>query len=838
MPKSLVIVESPTKVKTLKGFLGPNFTVMGSQGHVRDLPAKGISVDLKNDFEPTYELLPDRKHIIAELKKAAAGVDMVYLASDPDREGEAIAWHIREALHLKKVRRIEFNEITKTAVLKALDNPRDINMDRVNAQQARRVLDRIIGYELSPLLARKVAKGTSAGRVQSVALRLICEREREIQAFKIEEYWSVTALLTPQQQSFPFPAKLLTRAAKKVEIHNEEEATELVDALRPLPFVVSNVKKQEKRRHAAAPFITSTLQQEASKKLYFGAKRTMQVAQGLYEGKEIGRDAPVGLITYMRTDSTSIAKEAQEAAREFIVNRYGAEFVPEKAPQYKNRKSAQEAHEAIRPTYVDIVPEEIERFLAPEDFKLYRLIWRRFVASQMKPAIMDVTTVDIAAGEFGLRASGSIIKFQGFLSVYEEAKDEDKSEEIEADDENADRRLPALEKDQPLDLRDLLPKQHFTQPPPRYTEATLVKALEENGIGRPSTYASILSTIVDRHYTSVDQRRFTPTELGFLVNDKLVQHFGNVVDVHFTAGIEEKLDEVEEGKHLWTQVLREFYDPFHASVVLAGTEMERAAPVETDFDCPNCGKKLLKKRGRFGEFFSCPDYPECNTTMNVGADGEPVAKAEKVALEIEGIDPNEKRDCEKCGKPMVIRASARGAFWGCTGYPKCRNLIPIEGAKIIGAEGAPAKPEPEMTDHKCPVCEAPMVKRVGRFGPFLGCSAYPGCKTIVNLDKEGNPKWPAPGEAKQIGAKKAAKTPVKTAATKTATAKTATATKTATAKAPAKKAPAKKAAPKTAAKTTTARKAPAKNGAAKVVATQADLDELIASKQTALEPVA
>lgn len=803
MSKSLVIVESPTKVKTLKGFLGPNFTVMGSQGHVRDLPSKGISVDLKNNFEPTYELLPDRKHIIAELKKAAANVDMVYLASDPDREGEAIAWHIREALHLKKVRRIEFNEITKTAVLKALDSPRDINMNRVNAQQARRVLDRIIGYELSPLLARKVAKGTSAGRVQSVALRLICEREREIQAFKIEEYWSVTALLSPEKLNFPFPAKLLTRATKKVEIHNEEEATELVDALRPLPFVVSNVKKQEKRRHAAAPFITSTLQQEASKKLYFGAKRTMQVAQGLYEGKEIGRNAPVGLITYMRTDSTSIAKEAQVAAREFITNRYGAEFVPENPPQYKNRKSAQEAHEAIRPTYVDIVPEDIERFLEPEQFKLYRLIWRRFVASQMKPAIMDVTTVDIAAGEFGLRASGSIIKFQGFLSVYEEAKDEDKSEEIEADDENADRRLPALEKDQPLDLKELLPKQHFTQPPPRYTEATLVKALEENGIGRPSTYASILSTIVDRHYTSVDQRRFTPTELGFLVNDKLVQHFGSVVDVHFTAAIEEKLDDVEEGKHEWTTVLREFYDPFHASVILAGTEMERAAPVETDFDCPNCGLKLLKKRGRFGEFFSCPSYPECNTTMNVGPDGSPLAKTEKVAVEIEGLDPNEKRECEKCGKPMVVRTSARGVFWGCSGYPKCRNLIPIEGAKVIGADGAPAKPEPEMTEHPCPVCQSPMVKRAGRFGPFLGCSDYPKCKTIVNLDKEGNPKWPAPGEAKQIGAKKAAKPATKTVAKTVAK-------------------PAAKSA-----KTTATRSSTAKSSSAQAVTSLAALEELI-----------
>ena len=406
MPKSLLIVESPTKVKTLKGFLGPDFIVMGSQGHVRDLPAKGISVDLKGDFEPTYELIPDRARIVAEMKKAASGVDTVYLASDPDREGEAIAWHIKEALHLKKVRRIEFNEITKTAVQRALQNPRDINMDRVNAQQARRVLDRIIGYELSPLLARKVAPKTSAGRVQSVALRLVCEREREIRAFKVEEYWSITAILTPQIQNFPFPAILRTQAGKKLEIGNGEQAQDLVAALQPLPFVVQNVKKTEKKRNAAAPFITSTLQQEASKQLRYGAQRTMRLAQDLYEGIEIGKGAPTGLITYMRTDSTAIAKEAQDAAREYITNRYGAEFLPASPPTFKNRKSAQEAHEAIRPADVNVVPEDIEGYLNPDQFRLYRLIWRRFVASQMKPALMDVTTVDVQAGEFGLRASG------------------------------------------------------------------------------------------------------------------------------------------------------------------------------------------------------------------------------------------------------------------------------------------------------------------------------------------------------------------------------------------------------------------------------------------------
>ena len=781
MSKSLVIVESPTKVKTLKAFLGPDFTVMGSQGHVRDLPAKGINVDLKNNFEPTYELLPSRTRIIDELRRAAAQADIVYLASDPDREGEAIAWHIREALHLKKVKRIEFNEITKTAVQNALKTPRDINMDRVNAQQARRILDRIIGYELSPLLARKVAPKTSAGRVQSIALRLVCEREREIQAFKIEEYWSVTALLSPFEEKFPFPAKLLTRAGKKVEIGNEDEATALVDALRPLPFVVDSVKRREKKRNPAAPFITSTLQQEASKQMRFSASRTMRCAQDLYEGLDIGRDGPVGLITYMRTDSTSIAKEAQVAARELIAEKYGAEFLPDSPPQYKNRKNAQEAHEAVRPSYVDIVPEDIEGYLSPDQFKLYRLIWRRFMASQMKPAIFDVTSVDVKAGEFGLRASGSIIKFQGFLIAYEEARDEDKTDEIEADDENADRRLPELSDGQPLNLDEIIPRQHFTQPPPRFTEATLVKALEENGIGRPSTYASILSTIVDRLYVTIDQRRFTPTELGFLVNDKLVEHFGNIVNVGFTSGVEEQLDDIEEGKRGWVGVLRDFYTPFHEKVVLAKTEMEKVGPEETDIPCLRCATNLLKRRGRFGTFFGCPNE-ECKATFNVGTDGLPIEKKEKETIEVEGIEPGSTRECDKCGKPMIVRASSRGAFWGCTGYPKCKNTHQIEGQVTRrDAEGNVKvdAPTSEATEFKCPNCESPLLKRAGRFGPFLGCSNYPTCKTIINLDKEGQPKWPSPDDPPKVA---------KGAAKKT------TGTKTAVKKAPVKKATSKKAA--------------------------------------------
>ena len=770
MPKSLVIVESPTKVKTLKGFLGADFTIMGSKGHVRDLPKSGLSIDIKNGFTPEYELLPDRGDVIAAMKKAARGCDTVYLASDPDREGEAIAWHIAQALGAKNMRRIEFNEITKTAVQRAIQNPRDIDMDRVNAQQARRVLDRIIGYQVSPILARKISKGLSAGRVQSVAVRLIVEREREIQAFKVEEYWTVTALVSPKVEDFPFPARLITQSGKKLEIVNEEQATGHVDALRPLPYAVSNVKRQEKRRNPSAPFITSTLQQEASKQLRYTSKRTMMVAQSLYEGVALGDGQTVGLITYMRTDSTTIAAEAQAAARELIAQRFGPEFVPDAPPKYKNKKSAQEAHEAIRPSYVDKVPEEIRQYLTDEQFKLYRLIWRRFVASQMKPAVMDVTTVDIAAGDYGLRASGSIIKFAGFLSVYEEARDED-APEADVDDENALRKLPELAKDQALDLKELQPRQHFTQPPPRYTEATLVKALEENGIGRPSTYAQTLSTIQDRKYVELAERRFAPTDLGFIVNDKLVQHFPDIVDIQFTAGLEEKLDEVEGGRENWIHLLETWYEPFAATLAKAKDEMEKIGPVETDFDCPSCGKKLYLRRGRFGEFFSCSGYPECKCAMDISPDGQPKPREKREAPVVAGIDPDETRECEKCQKPMVVRASARGAFWGCTGYPKCKNLIPIEGATV-------EMPAAEITEHMCPNCQKPLALRKGRFGPFLGCTGYPDCKTIINLDKDGNPR--APREPKPDA-------PVKAVAK--ATAKTA-------AKKPAKKAPAKKPAAK------------------------------------------
>ena len=774
MAKSLVIVESPAKVKTLKGFLGPDFVIMGSKGHVRDLPKSGLAVDVEHDFTPKYQPLPDRGDVIEGLKKAAQGVDTVYLASDPDREGEAIAWHIREALQLKNARRIEFNEITKGAVQRALQNPRDIDMDRVNAQQARRILDRLIGYQISPLLARKLSnKGLSAGRVQSVALRLICEREREIQAFQTQEYWSITASVSPHTENFPFDAKLLTQDGKKLEITNEADATALVDALYPLDYTVGNVTRREKKRNAAPPFITSTLQQEASRQLRYGAKRTMQVAQGLYEGISLGGGAPVGLITYMRTDSTAIAKEAQAAARAYIAERYGPQFVPDTPPQYKNRKSAQEAHEAIRPTDVTKTPDSVRAHLSDEQFRLYRLIWQRFVASQMKPAVMDVTTVDVVAGEFGLRASGSVIKFSGFLSVYEEAKDDDQRAS-EADDENEVRPLPHLEKDQALALQEIDPRQHFTQPPPRYTEATLVRALEENGIGRPSTYAQILSTIQERGYAQADQRRLSPTELGFLVSDKLTQHFPRIVDVHFTADVEEKLDGVEEGKQNWVSLLGEFYGPFQDELSKATEEMEKVQPVETEFPCPNCGTHLMLRSGRFGKFFSCPNA-ECKTTMNVGPDGTPIAREKKEAPVVEGVAPGETRTCEKCGKEMVVRVSKRGAFWGCTGYPKCRNLVPIEGATVV----APAAEAVVETEHKCPNCGRPLALRKGRFGPFLGCTGYPECKTIVNLDKEGNPRWPKPVEAGAEGEDDAKKPARKKATTKAATK---TSTRTATAK--------------------------------------------------------
>jgi DNA topoisomerase-1 len=602
MAKSLIIVESPAKTKTIKGFLGKEFAVEASMGHVRDLPKSKIGVDVDNDFTPTYEPLKDRKDVLGRLAAAAKGATTVYLASDPDREGEAIAWHVASALKLKpgQIKRIQFNEITKTAVQDALAHPRDIDMQKVNAQQARRVLDRLVGYKISPILWRKVKKDLSAGRVQSVAVRLICDREREIQAFVPVEYWSLTATLQPQTtKKMPFDAALSQYQGKKIELKSQTETDKVLADLRGAEYRVAKVKKSERQRKPYAPFITSTLQQEAARKLGFSSKRTMMVAQQLYEGMDLGSDGgTVGLITYMRTDSTRIAGEAQAAAKQYISSTYGPEYAPEKFNAYKSKGSAQDAHEAVRPTSVFREPEAVKQHMNPDQYKLYRLIWLRFVASQMKPAIMDVVTADIEANGYTFRATGSTIKFDGFLRVYTEGKDD-----VNQVDDDEKPPLPPLMDGQLLDLLKLLPKQHFTEPPPRFSEATLVKGLEEQGIGRPSTYASIISTIQDRGYVELKEKRFYPTDLGFVVTEMLVKHFPRILDIQFTSEMEGRLDSVEEGKQDWIELMREFYGPFAITVADAEKGMEKFAR-EIDMACPQCGKPMVRSSGASGS--SCP----------------------------------------------------------------------------------------------------------------------------------------------------------------------------------------------------------------------------------------
>jgi len=704
MPKSLIIVESPAKTKTLKGFLGADFQVEASMGHIRDLPESKLAVDVDNDFAPSYVTIPERKEVLSKLLAAAKGATEIFLASDPDREGEAISWHLAESLGLKDAKRIQFNEITKTAVQQALEHPRSIDMNRVNAQQARRILDRLVGYEISPLLWRKVRKGLSAGRVQSVAVRLITDREREIEAFVPVEYWSLIASLTPDALKNRFEASLHERDHKKIELHNQAETDQVLSDLQGAKFTVAKIKKSEKRRNASAPFITSSLQQEASRKLGFNARRTMRTAQQLYEGVTLPGEGSVGLITYMRTDSTRIAAEAQQAAREFITAQYGAQYAPDSVKQFKKSKDAQDAHEAIRPSYVARHPDIVTPHMTPDQAKLYRLIWQRFVASQMAPAVFDMVSTDIAAAAYSFRATGSTVKFDGFMRVYSEGKDEAK-----VDDEERPP-LPPLTVGQELNLLELLPKQHFTEPPPRYTEATLVKALEEKGIGRPSTYAAIISTIQDRQYVELLEKRFHPTALGTGVTDLLVKHFPDVLNVEFTAGMELKLDNVEDGGEDWVQMMREFYGPFHTVVLKAGEEMERVKiePKPTDQVCPNCGKPMVIRSSRFGEFIGCSGYPECKTILRPDP-------------------PKIEAPCPKCGGEIVQKRSHKGLiFYGCATYPKCDF---VAWGKPVGRE--------------CPKCQQPLVENSFR-GRIIGikCSSkecdYKESNKKKNEDEESS----------------------------------------------------------------------------------------------------
>ncbi|MDQ1729070.1 MAG: topoisomerase [Pyrinomonadaceae bacterium] len=741
MAKNLVIVESPAKAKTINKYLGKDYLVKASIGHIKDLPAKGLGVDVDDDFKPTYEVIPDtrkrnNKRIVAELKAAAKIADTIYFAADPDREGEAICQHLAEEIVPKRPAkatfRVMFNEITKRAVNEAFEHPKQIDQNLVDSQQARRVLDRLVGYKVSPLLCRTVGGKLSAGRVQSVALRMVVEREREIERFVKTEYWSIAARLAAHLPP-TFDARLFKVGEQTVKtggfdqdvkrgeilINDENLATQLVAEANQQTFVVNEVTRKERKRNPVPPFITSKLQQEAARKLGWAVKRTMMVAQKLYEGIELGAEGSVGLITYMRTDSTRVSDAALAEVREFVSKQYGAAYLPEKAIHYRSKKDAQDAHEAIRPTDVARTPESLASYLNNDELRLYRLIWQRSVASQMTPALFDQTTIDIGAGRFIFRATGSVQKFDGFLKLYQEGRDE-KSEE----DEEAERTLPPVEKGETLALNQITPEQHFTDPPPRFTEATLVKALEEKGIGRPSTYAAIMTTILAREYVEKLEGRFHPTELGKTVNDLLIEGgFADLFNETYTARMEEELDSVEEGKLKWTDALHEFYDKFSLDLIAFTEYTKRIKDEElpTEEVCLKCETKgMVRKRGRFGKYLKC---------LNCGAtrDAEPKAETNGGAAGTDAAggaaETAEPEICELCDKPMQLKRGRFGPFLGCTGYPECRNIRKI-------AKSGVAAPAPVPLDEKCPVDGAQLVRRFGRFGEFVSCSNYPKCKYI------------------------------------------------------------------------------------------------------------
>ena len=816
--KNLVIVESPAKAKTIGKYLGPDFEVTASKGHVRDLPMKKFGIDIENGWAATYQDLPDRLDLINGLRKQAAKAKMVYLAPDPDREGEAIAWHLKESLGLtdEHVQRVTFNEITKSAVQKAFTQTRAINEDLVRAQETRRFLDRVVGYQLSPLLRKKITRHATAGRVQSVAVRLIVEKEREIQAFKSEEYWKITGTFMPvelagqvasdffkkmreaearrkeaaanktapkpEDENEPVEAEGATEAGeeavapmpqlelveempegaftaelsqwdgKKFESDNGERSQTIVDEISKHPVSVAKIEQKDRQEKPVPPFTTSTLQQQAAMRLRYTAKRTMMAAQRLYEGVEIKGEGSVALITYMRTDSVRVSNDALKAVREHIEARFGKPYLPEQANVYSSGKSAQEGHEAIRPTDLSQTPDKLKNVIPLEQFKLYDLIYRRFVASQMTPAVFAVTNVEIeAAQKKGLfKAQGKILKFDGYRKVLAPGKSEDAI-------------LPALKENDPLSLMELIPTQHFTQPPARFNEASLVKTLEKEGIGRPSTYASIISKIQERGYVELKERRFFATELGMVVTDALVKNFPQIMDVKFTSHMEDELDDIENAKIGWREVLDEFYQPFNKLLKTAETSMEPIKGIETGEKCPNCGsplilrwskhgkfagcsnypeckyikpregeerqvveteysctdcgKPLLERMGKYGKFYACSGYPECKMVMNIGEGGIPVPAMKKT-----------EHVCEKCGKPMVLREGKRGPFLACTGYPKCKN------AKDVDKDGNPMKPID--TGVMCDKCGGPMAVRKGPRGPFLGCAAYPKCRNAKPLPED------------------------------------------------------------------------------------------------------
>lgn len=729
MPKRLVIVESPAKASTIEKILGEDYTVQASMGHVRDLPRSKESVDVENDFEPVYEVIADKKKVVASLKKAAKAVDEIILAADPDREGEAICWHLAEELKStnKPIRRVTFNEITPDAIRTAMDNPRDIDQARVDAQQARRVLDRLVGYRISPLLWRNVQRGLSAGRVQSVAVRLVTQREDEIRAFDPEEYWTVAATVDGGAK-MKFDARLYRIGEDKPGFGSygfgidSARAEEVAADLREQALVVDSVKMRQQKQSPRPPFITSTLQQEASRRLRMTARSTMSVAQQLYEG-DPGRDL-VGLITYMRTDSVRVANDAVEEARDFIAGRYGAEYVPEKPQVYKTKKNAQDAHEAIRPTSVERTPESLKTTLSEDQLKLYDIIWKRFVASQVADARLDLTTIDIHAGEYKLRASGSIVRFPGFRDVFMETVEESASPSAAVEDDKK-QPLPDVQDGETLNLHELTPGQHFTEPPPRYSEASLIKELEERGIGRPSTYASIVSTILSRKYVERINSRFHPTDVGEMVTKMLIRSFPTILDIDFTAKMESELDEVEEGTRNWVEMMKEFYGPFVEALEGAADKMyEEKKSIEelTDKVCEECGKFMSIKWGRYGKFLGCSGYPDCKTTQPL--DGKKAAEPIKTGVACPECDSGE----------LLERVSRRNKkFYGCSEYPTCKTIVwdpPVDGMP-------------------CPQCEAPfLTHRVTKTRHYYLCYRRDECgyKSEMIPVNDENPA-PTPGTA-------------------------------------------------------------------------------------------
>lgn len=731
MSKPLIVVESPTKVRTIKKYIENKYNVTSTYGHIRDLPPKEVGIDIENGFKPKYINIAGKQKVIKSLKAAAEHASDIYLAPDPDREGEAIAHHTAEILKKKGRRfyRVLFHELTKKGIQEAVSAPRELDQNKYDAQQARRILDRLVGYQVSPLLWKKVQRGLSAGRVQSVAVRIICEREREIQAFEPEEYWSITATLE-DDTPLSFDAKLVKKNGKKIKIPDEKRAAAILDELSGVQFKVAKVAKKTIKRNPLPPFITSKLQQESIRKLRFTAKKTMMVAQQLYEGVDLGPSEPVGLITYMRTDSVRVADEAAQEALQLITEEFGEDCAISKPRVFKNKNKVQDAHEAIRPTSVYNTPEKLAPHLSKDQLELYTLIWKRFVASQMAQALIDQKTVSISApadeNEYSFNVSGSTVKFAGFMTLYMSADAADQ-------DRNGKQALPELTQGSPLKLLKLDPKQHFTQPPPRFSEASLVKELEENGIGRPSTYANILGTIRDKGYVDMVNRYFRPSELGFIVNDLLVASFPDVFDVEFTAKLEEDLDKVEAAEQDYIDVLNRFYRPFSDKLDFAkeGMISVKGVGFPTGLDCPECGKEVRVKVGKNGPFLSCDGYPDCTYSTDYTRDDkggiQPVQLSQELA---------EGEECEKCGRPMMVKHGRYGEFLACSGYPECKNTKSVNGGNG------------KSTGVKCPEsgCGGELVERKSKRGKvFYGCSNYPKCSYAL-WDKPVDKECPECGE--------------------------------------------------------------------------------------------